>query len=348
MKLHVRGERERTTYRQDTRSCPPLHGFTLVELLIVITIIGVLVSLLLPAVQAAREAARRLQCQNNLKQLALACLSHESAKGFFPSDGWGYSWVGDPDRGSGRDQPGSWGYNILPYLEQQVLHDTGAGLTFDAKKTAFVPREQATLAAFNCPTRRPLGLNPTGLGGADFFYNMTCPAKLSRADYAINAGDFKVGNCEGYSGPTDLDSAASYSWMDVSQVTGISYQRSEIRAAAVLDGASNTYLVGDKYMQADYYETGQDYGDNEGMYDGFANNNTRFCDTDPARGRNLVPAQDRSGIMNYCIFGSAHAGGFNMSMCDGSVRRINYTIDATIHAHLGNRRDGQPIDWTQF
>ncbi len=112
---------------------PKVQAFTLVELLVVITIIGILISLLLPAVQSAREAARRLQCSNNLKQFGLAALNHEEANGFLPSSGWGWTWVGDPDRGFGARQPGGWIYNLLPYLEQETLHSLGAGKSASEK-----------------------------------------------------------------------------------------------------------------------------------------------------------------------------------------------------------------------
>src|SRR6476659_9581645 len=98
------------------------RAFTLVELLVVIAIIGILVALLLPAVQAARESARRQQCSNHLKQLALGALNHEQTHQTFPTGGWGWFWVGDADRGFKRDQPGGWIYNLLPYVEEDAKY----------------------------------------------------------------------------------------------------------------------------------------------------------------------------------------------------------------------------------
>ena len=92
----------------------------------VIAIIGILVALLLPAIQAAREAARRSQCTNNLKQLALGCIEHHDTFKTLPSGGWSWHWTGDPDMGFGREQPGSWLYHILPFIEEDDLHQLGS------------------------------------------------------------------------------------------------------------------------------------------------------------------------------------------------------------------------------
>ena len=98
------------------------RGFTLVELLVVITIIAILIALLLPAVQSAREAARRTQCLNDLKQIALGFLEHEANHKILPTGGWSFVMVGDPNRGFDKHQPGGWNYNVLPFIEQQALY----------------------------------------------------------------------------------------------------------------------------------------------------------------------------------------------------------------------------------
>ena len=127
---------ERAGGRLGRGTCmPPAQGrgFTLVELLVVITIIGILIALLLPAVQAAREAAHRMTCTNNLKQLALAMHQHHERIGRFPSGGWGWMCVGDPELGTGKEQPGGWCFNILDYIEQSQLHNAGLGLSGTAR-----------------------------------------------------------------------------------------------------------------------------------------------------------------------------------------------------------------------
>ena len=131
-------------------------GFTLVELLVVVAIIGILIALLLPAVQAARESARRVQCANHLKQLALGALQHEQSHGFQPTNGWGFQWCGDPDMGFDVRQPGGWIYNILPYIEQQNLRELGSGETLAEKRTIYLKQLCETpLQLLHCPSRRP-------------------------------------------------------------------------------------------------------------------------------------------------------------------------------------------------
>ena len=130
------------------------RGFTLVEMLVVVAIIGILIGLLLPAIQAARESGRRLQCINNLKQISLAMLNHENATKHFPTGGWGRMWVGDPDLGNNDRQPGGWIYNTLPYLEQGILHNMGTGMSGNDKLDALAKMMAVPLTEFTCPTRR--------------------------------------------------------------------------------------------------------------------------------------------------------------------------------------------------
>jgi prepilin-type N-terminal cleavage/methylation domain-containing protein/prepilin-type processing-associated H-X9-DG protein len=319
-------------------------AFTLVELLVVITIIGILIALLLPAVQAAREAARRLQCSNNLKQMALACVLHEQAQGFLPSSGWGWGWVGDPDRGFDKRQPGGWIYNILPYIEQQVLHDMGAGKPPDQKRVDVTKVTVTPLSFINCPSRRSPVLYPATLGFNA--YNADNVAAQPRNDYAISAGDH---NCQGmHPGPATLaeGDSPSYAWNPpygpLLDSTGVSFLRSEVKLNSVTDGASVTYLIGEKYLNPDNYYTGADSSDNLSAYQGYDIDINRWV------ALAVPPMQDHPGFNDYYRFGSAHANGFNMALCDGSVRMIDYSIGPEIHRRLGNRMDDLPIDGNEF
>jgi prepilin-type N-terminal cleavage/methylation domain-containing protein len=107
-------------------------GFTLIELLIVVGIIGLLLQMALPAVQSAREAARQTACRSNLKQLGLAVQLHENARRTLPSGGWHFTWIGEPERGSGDRQPGGWAFSVLDYIEEKNLRNSVLGATSGA------------------------------------------------------------------------------------------------------------------------------------------------------------------------------------------------------------------------
>ena len=316
-----------------------VRGFTLVELLVVITIIGILISLLLPAVQAAREAARRAQCGNNLKQIGLAALNHESAHGFFPSCGWGWAWVGDPDRGFGARQPGGWVYNVLPFMEQEALHQMGAGKSDTDKRADAGTVCMTPIAAFNCPSRRPAVAFACYYYGQDTYHavNADNVPGLARSDYAANGGPV----CHTYHGPSSAgvvdDGTWSWpSWIETER--GVSYLRSEVQMAHIRDGASNTYFAAEKNLNPDHYMTGYDGADNTSMYQGQDWDVQRWTEIEHP------PFQDRQGQNDWRTFGGPHASGFQAVFCDGSVHMVGYSIDPNVHYRLGDRRDGQAVD----
>lgn len=326
------------------------RGFTLVELLVVIVIIGILVSLLLPAVQSAREAARSAQCKNNLKQVGLAMVLHEKAQGFYPSCGWGWNWVGDPDRGFGLKQPGGWIYNVLPFVEQQGLHDFGlgkadgdAGAKTDAAKMTATP-----LFVMNCPTRRRPAPYPLTYGGGYNAQNADGVPAVARNDYAANAGDYQCSEPNAGENGYAAGDAASSRPACQANYTGISYNRSQVRTGHVTDGHSNTIFAGEKYLNPDNYETGNDGADNTSMYQGHDWDVIRWGGTasitSTGTGTALPPLRDRAGVAEISRFGGAHAAGVQVVFGDGSVRQLSYSIDPITFQRLSSRRDGTPID----
>jgi prepilin-type processing-associated H-X9-DG protein len=318
-----------------------------VELLVVITIIGILIALLLPAVQAAREAARRMQCSNNLKQLGLACITHEQSQGFYPTGGWGFGWEGDPDRGFALKQCGGWLFNVLPYLENTALRDLGTGQTFNQKKQSRIALCQTPLSVCYCSSRRQVALYPvvwSNIANAKFNLDSTGSPPVARGDYAMNAGS--QGRCEAGAGPSTFNDGdnPTYPWIDVSDHTGISYLRSMVSVAMVRDGMSSTYLIGEKYLDPDHYVDGTDDGDNSNIYTGYENDSYRGTYYNAGTpSATYTPMQDTAAYRDFYRFGSAHSAGCNFALCDGSVQFISYSIDPEIHRRLGNRDDGLPV-----
>lgn len=311
-------------------------GFTIVELLVVIGIIGLLLALLLPAVQAAREAARKAECKNHLKQLGLAMHNHVATYRRYPTNGWGYLWVGCPDRGTDRNQPGGWIYNILPYIEQENLRQMGRGLPWSQQVQELTRLTQTPVAILFCPSRSSVGLGP--FNPILFPRNAQQVAEVAKTDYAVNEGDYITDTREG---PVTLEEGDSgkYPWRDTRKASGICFQRSEVRPAMVSDGLSQTYMIGEKYVTRQNYGTYADPGYDQSAYSGVDVDINRWV---------TGPPQPDGRQVDMRRFGSAHSGGCHFVFCDGAVRLMSYQIDAELHRRLGNRHDGLPVDQREF
>jgi prepilin-type N-terminal cleavage/methylation domain-containing protein len=336
-----------------TRSHNVRRGFTLVELLVVIAIIGVLVAILLPAVQAAREAGRRTQCLNNLRNIGLAFNNHLDVHKSYPTGGWGWLWTGDPDRGFGVRQPGGWMYNLLPYMEEQALHDLGKGLAEGSaqKMQLASQRVQTPLAWATCPSRRAVDTYFCSFAsnlGVNMAPLPTGNPNVARADYSANASD--VGNNEHFGGPSSYSAGDTGSgfWPNTRcpggspALCGISYERSIVRLKDVKDGVSKTYLVGEKYLNRTKYGTGTDAADNEFWCVGYDNDMYRTAEREPASDGQVLNAQGIPQDDNN-RYGSSHEQAFHVVMGDASVKRIPYEIELTVHRRLAHRADGLPV-----
>jgi prepilin-type N-terminal cleavage/methylation domain-containing protein len=323
-------------------------GFTLVELLVVIAIIGILVALLLPAIQAARESARRLQCSNNLKQLSLAAVNHHESARHFPTGGWGWWWVGDPDRGFGKNQPGGWAFNLMPFTEEanayKVASDGDPNTITVAQKEAMREVINKPLPLLGCPSRRGGARSfPKPVDGNFYAYNAANAVSnpmAGRGDYAINCGDRLQNEADG--GPDSLAGANTYKWLatplgrnpaGIVFITGISFQRSEVAIRHITDGTTQTFLIGEKYLNPADYETGLDSADNETWCTGYNNDNFRSTFN--------PPLPDTYGVSKTNIFGGVHSAGFYMSYCDGHVDLVNYDIDPAVYKMFGARNDSK-------
>jgi prepilin-type N-terminal cleavage/methylation domain-containing protein len=317
-------------------------GFTLVELLVVIAIIGLLIALLLPAVQSARESARRNQCVNNVRQVALAFLTHNDTHGHLPTAGWYQNWSGVPERGFSKRQPGAWPYTVLPFLEETVIFDMGKGLTGSARITAGLRREASPVSAYYCPSRRSARAYPfastLAAGAVTVRPTDLCPVQIralvAKVDYAANGGS--NGPASANIGPTSLTAGdAKTDWIGTHD--GISFCRSQVTLKMITDGLSKTYMAGEKYLIPDSYTTGASKGDDQSAFIGYNSDILRF--TGPLS-LSPAPRQDTAGVDLTDFFGGPHASGFTMAFCDASVRMVSYDIAAQTHMRLGSRADG--------
>ena len=330
-------------------------GFTLVELLVVIAIIGILIAMLLPAVQAAREAARRLQCSSQLKQIGVAFHNHAATHRHYPTGGWGWRWIGDPDRGYGKAQPGGWVYNILPFIEQGKVRNIGAGLSYSSssgqqsKRNALAQMITTPIPTLYCPSRRSSQAYEAKNNG---IINVTLSSSTfvtAKTDYAACAGiPVSVDSPLDNSPPSITMMDRFTNWMPIDSPKGVVTQRSTVTTSMIQDGTSYTYAAGEKSLTPKFYTTSVDSsswpyeagGDNETCFTGY---NCDIC-----RSGYEVPHVDRPDRCSSNYFGSPHPTGCNMAFCDGSVRTISYDIDVETHRLLSTCDDGVALDSRDF
>lgn len=300
------------------------RGFTLVELLVVITIIGILMGLTLPAVNAAREAARQLYCQNNLKQWALAVLQHqEQNNDRYPCGGEAHWALGDLKRGNSADptnhgnpsnQRGGWTFNVLDYIGQTPL-----------KHSSVKDRNDTPIALLYCPSRRKIDLYPSldrDIVSDDS--RDSTKGRSAQIDYAMNAGidgSVETGNDAG----------------------GIVFKFSMLYSKDVTDGMTQTLMVGEKYSSPNNYLAHEATGGDDDCYLGGHNmDNMRVCGNPP---RMYI---DRMGFVTDQEFGSIHTNSVSMFFCDGHGTRLKYTINGETFKWLCGRNDGHTVaDFTR-
>ena len=320
-------------------------GFSLVELLVVIAIIALLLTLLLPALQSVREAARQTQCKNNLKQIGLAWMNHESNQGFLPSSGWGWQWTGDPDMGFGKNQPGGWAYDIMHYMEEADLASAGAGMPPGTERGLLrLKAHQTPIPTFGCPSKREMRPYPLA-GLSSPAYNLTvCQApdcNLIRADYAANSGTIPQGNPGGpRTGSGPPVQAGDGSW------NGVTFQVSELRIGQIEDGTSNTICVGERFIDPNHYTTGMaaQWIDNQHFWIGHDYDVNAYLQVMHANGKTNeanagMPQRDRAGVAYIRKFGGPHWQGWQAVFADGHVELIPYATEPAVLWGRGNRKD---------
>lgn len=283
----------------------------------------------LPAIQSARHKARSLQCRNNLRQLGLATITFESQHRHFPTNGWGYAWVGDPNRGTGRQQCGGWDYSILPYIETKAVWELGSSATGDDLERQLSDKLKTSVSLLACPSRHGNELTPF-LGQVPL-RNAWVPQFSFKSDYAGSGGSVPQENLPG---PID-DSAAAVREHFAARggtANGIFFAGSLVRLAEVTDGLSHTYLIGEKFVRTRpaLFVYDRDFGNDQSAFLGDDHDNRRWA--------NLAPSPD-SDEDHFTQFGSRHGSGWHAVLCDGSIHAYDFHMSLETHQQLANRKD---------
>ncbi len=281
---------------------------------------------------------------------------HHDTHKFFPSGGWGWLWLGFPEQGYGKDQSGSWLYSVLPYMEEKVLHDLGQGTTGTNRRDASKKRVESPFEGMVCPSRRRNNVYPLKVTSGYRY----CSALdvSSRTDYAANGGSLRT--TQTTAGPNEMGEdllGIDPDFPNVINLTqgpfsepkstwnGIAFYRSEVNMRQVTDGTSKTYMVGEKWMYFENYETGQDAGDGEPAFSGNNDDTIRVTNKNWPFGPDSQYTREAAGNPDSNpkerrAFGSPHNGGFNMAMCDGSVDFVGFDLEPDVHSFRGARNDG--------
>ena len=300
-------------------------GFTLIELLVVIAIIAVLIGLLLPAVQKVREAAARLQCANNLKQIGLAAHSYHDARQTLPPSWLGGNKVGATGPTLDPDGWATWGVLLLPYLEQNNIYQLWDLNKLASAQPAAAVQQQ--LKVYRCPSRPDFVLSTgdfvaTGGGLTDYAACFGTGGNGSASNGAIIPVANMNQSCEYVGGVAVLKAG----WKE------------QVTLLGVTDGTSNTLMFGEKHVRPNSLR-----GKNEdrSIFGGQNNSVRRMVGIDGSDARPLSPPNNQSGALANSTFGGPHTGVCQFVFADGSVRAVPLSVDLTTLTALATRSSGE-------